>query len=520
MNWKPCAHAAALAGAAGLIATAALARDDRTAEREPARKETQEDTREERTNDDTSTERTSDERQPVGLVAEDSSGHRLPGDTRRRDIEVKSGDRERTAPGTAAVNLKGLIPLSDPPFKGHDLDNREYSFMPQHAPGIQVLGFDIALVAWRDGRWSYFKDGVSDADGMANPDNAKSRSYRRPVYAMDDGVVVACWRNAPNNPRYFTPNLDSVGEEEEKPECEDVDWLHPELCSGGISGGGNYLWLKGETGIHTLYAHLEPGTIPKEICPHNAQYFNPKITDEKPPYGPPQSPPSSGGVVVGPAIPGGVVSDLPQDAVDNGKEIKKDDFLGLVGNSGSSSAPHLHVHKELYGAPIPIHFEHGIYAPFYRNPPSKADYFDPDVDIGFKPLDGKQVPRDFQLDADGETIVKDLGALVWPPRTPIKNFGRGGIPAGRFQDFFEHLVDSGMWPGRITCNVASGQIYYSVYDWNEEPDGADWFAKHGMTETQRNIEVINAAAAGYDVAWSDYCDIGGGELRYVVVFKK
>ena len=44
---------------------------------------------------------------------------------------------------------------------------------------------------------------------MDDPKNESYVNYNKPFYAMRDGTVMGCWRNAPDNPRPKLPSEDS-----------------------------------------------------------------------------------------------------------------------------------------------------------------------------------------------------------------------------------------------------------------------------------------------------------------------
>jgi len=103
------------------------------------------------------------------------------------------------------------------------------------------------------GKWSEFKKGEANV-------NSNYVIYKKPVYAMADGNIVGCWRNAPENPK--------------------PDQLHEKLVTGTkvvngdtvkigrIPGGGNMLFVDNTDGKRVLYAHMIPGSIPAELCPN------------------------------------------------------------------------------------------------------------------------------------------------------------------------------------------------------------------------------------------------------------
>jgi len=240
------------------------------------------------------------------------------------------------------------------PFKGEDLDPGERIFTGNHLPGIQGEGEDLGARRYLgSGKWSEFKKGEANV-------NSNYVIYKKPVYAMADGNIVGCWRNAPENPK--------------------PDQLHEKLVTGTkvvngdtvkigrIPGGGNMLFVDNTDGKRVLYAHMIPGSIPAELCPNNADFFPTAMT-----------------------IPeGDAYLMLPPPFV----AIKKGQFLGKAGNSGSSSGPHLHIHAEQAGNAAIMRFEKGLYKPFVEN--------NTDIKGGWASFAGKEVP-------DGEVLIR-------PPR--------------------------------------------------------------------------------------------------------
>jgi hypothetical protein len=89
-----------------------------------------------------------------------------------------------------------MADLWDLPFKADDLrdDERVYWGRAIHSDsGPQKYGYDLGLLRYLDSKkeWAYVPDGGSMEK------NSDYFVYGTPVYAMQDGTVLACWRNAP-----------------------------------------------------------------------------------------------------------------------------------------------------------------------------------------------------------------------------------------------------------------------------------------------------------------------------------
>jgi len=306
-----------------------------------------------------------------------------------------------TTLAVAAV-LSALIPLSaqayELPLRGSDLANGERYTTFTHKAGIQAEGNDIGAQAnVGGGEWSGLKTPGADRKVLTN-----WRIYGKPVYAMAPGVVISCWRNAPQN----TPGS-----------------YHPDYVAGKVSGGGNHFWIKQDDGATALYAHMQTGSVPAELCPHN----------------------------------GALMSDKDDDAVKNGVRIKAGQMLGRVGNSGASeSGPHLHVHMQKAGQPVVMTFDRGLTAPFQDG---KTPLSTP-----WTPLAGKALPKGV--------------ILVWPAR-PVGNYSFNGVKAADYQGLADHLADSGEMPNLITCE-GNGASYTSSW----VPAKGQWRTHHGMTAAE------------------------------------
>lgn len=185
-----------------------------------------------------------------------------------------------------------------------------YWHRKDHGAGVQKHGFDFGTRRFQS---EYRVAEVFNGDTTLLPgEHVDTRSenrdymiYGQRIFAIADGEIIACWRNAPEN---TTSNL------------------HPKVTQGLVYGGGNGFWIRHADGSRAEYAHMIPGTPPKALCP-NERRFLPE------PDGP------------------RVEDSWPHIRVPNARRIKvrAGDYLGRVGNSGTSSHPHLHLHVEKGG---------------------------------------------------------------------------------------------------------------------------------------------------------------------------
>lgn len=348
----------------------------------------------------------------------------------------------------------------DMPFKGQNFTDNEKIYTRDHAVTTsQQYGYDFSgrRYDFDNSRWTAVNTTLAAYD--AAPANNKHTIYNKPVYAMRAGRVVGCWRNAPENPR---PKI--AGDSDlSRP------WLHADFKAGLIPGGGNMLWVEHDDGSRMLYAHMIPGTIGQNLCPHNAALF------------PAPKGSSSEFIYVG--------VDAAQQAL-----ISKGQYLGRVGNSGSSTGPHLHVHlQNAGGVGQPITFSRGI----ATEPDNTKPYGGPWVRFA-----GSSIPAGPQL--------------IWAPRTLTSSYARHGVKAAAYQSLFQHLADSGFKVSWLDGYNVSGSVFYNMV-W--QPANLAWRAYHGQSAAAYQ-QVFNQATADGFVAVHVDSHITGSGPRYNVIFEK
>jgi hypothetical protein len=184
---------------------------------------------------------------------------------------------------------------------------------PRKARDLSAVRFDE-----RAGKWTASKSGPGRPKA-----NSDALIYGVPIYSMTGGKVVACWRRAPENPEPGTPHRGRAGCSESTDDDSDA----AELCAGKkcnctIPRSGNFVLVEAPDKRTILYAHLQTDSIPKELCSKTKRF----VKDARNKSG-----------------PFGLVPEVYIEP-DDRPSIEAGQFIGLVGNSGASSGPHLHMH--------------------------------------------------------------------------------------------------------------------------------------------------------------------------------
>lgn len=363
----------------------------------------------------------------------------------------------------ARAQARMAEPMYDLPFRGDDLASGErfYVGKKKHSSsGSQEWGYDVGMMKYDSGSdsWSEVKPGTD----WKTIKNSNYYVYGKPVYAMGAGKVIRCWRNAPENPR---PYSSALGDDFDQPFAE-RKWLHQAWRDKKMGGGGNFLLIEETDGDLVLYAHAQPGTIPSSLCPHNATLFSKADADGE--------------------------TDVPaaQQAT-----VKAGDVLYKMGNSGNSSAPHLHVHKQTSGGdPIQMKFRRGLSTPI-------ANYKNADINKWTR-FAGQRIP--------------DGPVLIWPPRKQVAEYARHGFAAPDYQRLFDHLADSGFRPEWIDGYSVAGKPYLN-FVWRPTQDS--WRSYHLLSGADYQTRFTEATEAGYAPVQVE-SSLVGGQTRYSAIFVK
>lgn len=319
----------------------------------------------------------------------------------------------------------------EPPLRANDLASDERYSAGRHSQGnpAQRRGKDIgARRLSANNVWSGLRAGTTD-----NTVNENYIVYGKPFYAMAAGTVVGCWRNAPDNP---------------------AKSKHPDFTNNKMPNGGNHLYVLQDDGNYALYAHAKPGSIPATLCPHNAVQLSSNKRD------------------------GGEPSLLVDTKVDKGARITPGMPLGLVGNSGDSSGPHLHVHVVKNGVAQPMPFRRGMTTLLVNDRAS--------IDGPWTRLAGKEMP--------------EQDALLWAPHKQ-GTYTFNGVLAANYQRMVDHLADSELMPGLITC-AGNGATYNS--DWSPTKD-KNWASFNAMSPEEAKAKHSHYTGLGYQRTSSYTC---------------
>ena len=155
---------------------------------------------------------------------------------------------------------------------------------------------------------------------------------------------------------------------------------------------------------------------------------------------------------------------LNKALLDSGKKVKAGDFLGLSGNSGNSSNPHLHI-EVVQGHIDPLKVlgvtnnpENVSLRPFpFRNTYS----------IAFDKLP-KPDPNAPWVKLNGNSIA-DVSAAIWPSEKPPCWYPPGygelafhGVPKSSFQSTYNKIADCGYYPIWIESYSVNNNPFFNV----------------------------------------------------------
>lgn len=350
------------------------------------------------------------------------------------------------------------------PARQSDLPAGHYWTQGRHAENsnYQRWAYDLGVVRWTGSAWDYYK---------AGSDHTKKESlnsWDRPIYAMSDGEIIGCNRQAPDNdPRY-------------------VDGSPTGPIAQGNVPGGNLLWIRSGNET-TLYAHLKQNSIPEALCPFTGD---------------------------GERKAGDPNQNLPGDAA---YMVKAGQFLGRAGNSGhSTGGPHLHIHA-FRGLPAIWGGSEGGFDADARpmqfvNVRTQANTSSNVGSTLWNELTSPALPNyDTRIEPNRCGFMPAAAA----GKPEVVNAGVGG---SCFLEMFNAMKQAGLRPVHIDVHgVGSSSSSTTVW---RPADGTSWAMFAGLSAASLQSRVTQYVTnAGYRyLQLESYAE--GGVVKYAVIFVK
>jgi hypothetical protein len=191
-----------------------------------------------------------------------------------------------------------------------------------------------------------------------------------------------------------------------------------------------------------------------------------------------------------------------------GAVIHRGEQLGLAGNSGNSTGPHLHIHaieaSQPWQGPLrPLPFRNAFMIDrSMLKPPSP---------------DGKWVKVEDQgFSATATALWPATSAPAWYP-PGWGEVTRSGIPEAQYQTEFDHATGAGYRPVWVDGYDVNGQVFFNVIF--HPNNGPAWAARHGMTAAQYQVEFDARSGQGFHLHQIETY-MHGNEVRYASIFTK
>ncbi len=362
--------------------------------------------------------------------------------------------RDNTVPGGSLVY----------PAKMSDLDltqgaTQAFSFGTNHSVNYNDVRFNTGT---RDQAWAYDmvvrrwtgSTWTANKPGTSGSNNTDALIWNMPLYAMGEGVITSCFDGDPDHaPGPIIDNPPNYG-----------------------YYMGNHLAIDYGNGDTVVIAHNKKGSIPADLCPGNEDR---------------------------------VFHDGLHIPVHTGQ------LIGRVGDTGRSSAPHIHIHAWNAavqdvdaGRSVPLQFRNmrAVAAPYVSTSnPGDID------DLGGSPTFGQ---------LDGATL--HANSLFQPNPCGLPEFGGGsaeltysGLTSECYQDYFNVATAAGYRPTQLDGYDLGGTSYFNVTFRSSSASG--WAAYHDLDEATLNSRIATQLAAGRKIQWIDAYK-SGTSVRYAALF--
>lgn len=283
--------------------------------------------------------------------------------------------------------------------------------------------------------------------GTDGTHNSDYRIWGKPIYALADGTVLEVVDGITTNPTPITSWKDQADLDAKLKAQQDTFW-----GSYVHGGSGNHFYIQHGDEV-VLYAHMQLYTLATSLH--------------------------------------------------NGSTVTAGQFLGLAGNSGNSTAPHLHIHAIKGTKP-----EQGPLRPLLFR-----DTFA--IDRAALNPPGPSAPW-FHLTAHG---IPPVDAAIWPGAAlpGAQEVAFHGVPEGRYQAEVDRITGSGYRLVWVDGYDVAGQTYFNVIFHPE--DGTPWAAFHGLSAGDYQSKFDQLTAQGFrPLQVESY--LSGGAVRYAAIYVK
>ncbi len=300
--------------------------------------------------------------------------------------------------------------------------------------------------------------------GTGGTENEHLRVWGKQIRAMANGVVIEALNDCPGNPAplSWTDDADLAAQLAEQ---------QANFWGSYTNGGaGNHLYVRHDDEV-VLYAHMQEDSIPKAVAK-------------------------------------------------KGATVTAGQVIGLAGNSGSSSAPHLHIHAIRGTAP-----EAGPLAPIVLR-----DAWAVDNDLfQSSPVQGHWSRLSRRGIPEGSTAEWWVGDVFVSPSTRGPQWPEIvelHVPEAKYQVLVTSMKSNGfrpVWIESYTIQAAFPPMIRTFFNVIFRPAlGVAWEARHGLDGDEYQAEYVTwVEEKGYRIAHLEsYWSVARGRLCYAPVFVK